>query len=307
LRQPGTIHWIICSLLLHAGALVLFEERPTIRSKENIQPVTVPIKLSLKHLSKFETTRQLRASLKSSAADTDKDLERAGNSARFRHPPKSYSSLLPKVEIVFPQEGFNKRRKSKDFDPENEGIPYAERMANILELDIFAKDVAQRISIPESLRQLEPQGHAFARFSKQGSWKPTHAKGDPYYRALLYQVLKQFNANDHAIQMLERSSYDSVRIYLEHLTVFSKDPATEPLQIVVDGNKIFITFTHQLTDPKWQAFMASRDKEGNANVGVNIIGIGKLLYDALNPADPLLDKDLRRLRTSPAFVKPFGD
>ncbi len=223
----------------------------------------------------------------------------------------TYSDLFPQQGPAMPKgsetESGQTLRGSESHDPEADGFSFDHKAKNISRLERFAKELSQHISIPSALKDLEPSGKAFLRFSrKDDSWSIVSVTGDPYYRALLYEVLSNLSRHSHAFHLLSESEYDSVRIYLSFSTASSLDQTVKPLETKTDANKVYIAFTHQEAGAAWQMAAPQFDDEGRASVGLNILGVGLMAYKAIKNDDPSEDIEAKKLRLSPAFSRPIG-
>jgi hypothetical protein len=229
-----------------------------------------------------------------------------------RKPPviDRYDQLFPKAGIDYPVAGVESPgepdtsvRGLPSFDPENDGIPFATKTRHLSKLTVFAKDLAGLIAVPPALQKLEPSGSARVRFSrKSGEWQVTEAAGDPYFRALLYETLDALSPQTYGLVMLAATEFESVRVHFEFRTISVVDQTTKPIDVTIDGNKIFIVMTRQDADPKWQMLTASPA----GLPAVNLLGIGWVLARPYIEADPNADIEVKRLRLSPAFIRPIG-
>ncbi len=312
--------FIIYSLLLHALLIVLslvipesadddFARRPTsepirvrITQSKNARPTAAPNPI----IAKDAVTPK---KIKSVASEQFK----AGRVVIAKPEPEkpTYSDLFPQQGPTLPEgseaEYGSTMSGSESHDPEADGFSFDHKAKNISRLERFAKELSQHISIPSALKDLEPSGKAFLRFSrKDDSWSIVSVSGDPYYRALLYEVLSNLSRHSHAFHLLSESDYDSVRIYLSFSTSSSLDQTVKPLETKTDANKVYIAFTHQEAGAAWQMAAPQVDDEGRASVGLNILGVGLMAYKAIKNDDPSEDIEAKKLRLSPAFSRPIG-
>ena len=193
------------------------------------------------------------------------------------------------------------------YDPEGDGFSFDDRARNLARLEGFARELSERISVPGALKELEPSGKAFLRYSrKKDGWKIAAVNGDPYYRALLYEVMDRLSKNSQAYHLLTETDYDSVRIYFSFRTASSLDQTVKPLVTKTDTNKVYIEITYQEAGAAWKIAMPQTDDRGNTKVGVDLLGVGLMAYKAVKNDDPGEDIEARKLRLSPAFARPIG-
>lgn len=224
--------------------------------------------------------------------------------------PKTYGDLFPTA-----QEGLAsaeradapRRAAASSFDPEGDAYSLDTQHRNLARLDQFATALAGRFSIPDGVKKLVPTGQAFVRLTKTSEgWKVVHAAGDPYYRALLFEVLASQPPGGYLFRLLDETDYPMVRIYFSLVPVWSNDEAAKPLVARTASNKVFLDFTHFHVDEKWQMLMAWNDPISGGAVAANIIGIGTYLWGKATETEASDDLDVKKLRLSPAFSRPIG-
>jgi len=240
------------------------------------------------------------------------------NVRKFRAPSKKkLAEIIKRYDQIFPKAGDFAIASNNDaelkpdtgvnglpgFDQENDSIPFAKKTRHLSKLTVFAKDLAEHITVPPALRKIEPSGTARARLNRKGgTWKVTEAAGDLYFRALLYETLDALRPETYGLVMLAATEFESVRVHFEFRTISVGDQTTKPIEVTIDGNKIFIVMTRPDADPKWQMLMASP-----AGLPmVNLLGVGWVLAKPYLEPDPNADIEVRRLRLSLAFIQPIG-
>ena len=197
----------------------------------------------------------------------------------------------------------SKSNTHEGYDPENESIPQEVKMRNLPKLQVFANELAEVIAVPPALQKIEPNGTAQLRINERdGRWEIAQAKGDPYFRALLYEAFLKLTPKTNGIIVLGASDFQSVRINLEFSSVSSVDQGLDPLKIKVNGNNISIAINYKVADPKWMMLMAGP----SALPTVNLLGVAMILAKPYIEPNPRLDFDVRKLQLSPAFSKSIG-
>jgi hypothetical protein len=223
---------------------------------------------------------------------------------------KRYDQLFPKGEqdnarlrSDLPEISERNIRNSSSFDPENEGFSDSTKIRNFSKLSLFSRDLADLIFIPSAVAHLEPKGSVKARYSRNGKiWHVSQTVGDPYYRAILYETLNALSSQNYGVINLASSEFDSVRIFFDFRTISVSDQTTKPLDIKIDGNKIHIHVTYQSADPKWKMLTVSPVGQP----ALNLLGLGLVLVEPYLGTDPMVDPEVIRLRSSPAFRSPIG-
>ncbi len=193
------------------------------------------------------------------------------------------------------------------FDPEGDAIPVAEQNRNLNELETFARGLAERLSIPDSVKALTPRGRATLRLERRATgWHVAAVTGEPYYRSILFETLAALPPRGYLFTLLDATTYQSVRIAFTLTPVSSLDTMAKPVSVSTRSNQVLLAVTHKHVDDKWQLLGAIDNAEGDDAVGANLIGVGQLLWDRFHQSDPAEDLDAKRLRLSPAFVRPIG-
>jgi len=184
---------------------------------------------------------------------------------------------------------------------------FAVEARNISKLSGFAKDLAERIVIPAAVRKLAPSGKAAARFARTpDGWHVIRAAGDPYYRALLFDALSTLSATSFALAQLDPSDYRVIDVTLTFATVSPLDQTQRPVTTSTHANAVTLAYTSAASAAVWNLAMPIDNKEGDDMVIPNLLGMGMLAADALAADNPLDDHEVKRLRLSPAFLKPIG-
>jgi hypothetical protein len=196
---------------------------------------------------------------------------------------------------------------ARSYDPESDRYSYDDKARNMARLNGFARELSERISVPSAIKELEPSGKAFLRFSrKKDGWRIVAVDGDPYYRALIFEVMDKLSKQSQAYHLLDETDYDSVRIYFSFRTASSLDLTVKPVETKTDANKVFIDITYKEAGAAWNVAMPQINERGETTVGVNLLGVGMVAYNAVKHDKPSEDIEARKLRLSPAFARPFG-
>jgi hypothetical protein len=213
-----------------------------------------------------------------------------------KNPISSYTQLLPSR---FPDGKISSSVNDPMRGAAEANEEFAETSRDLSKLIIFGRDLADIIAVPSGLKEIQKNGSGRVQISRSGvaGWKVTRATGDSYVRALLYDTLAGMDPKTYRSAL---GSGSDVSVIFSYQAVSVLDPAIDPVQVVVDGNRIYITETYLWIPPYWQ--MLSAGPAGG--LGVNLIGVGMYL------AKPFLDKDVdpdfERLKLSPAFIRPLG-
>ncbi len=159
------------------------------------------------------------------------------------------------------------------------------------------------------LKQVEGKGKAFLRLSREGGiWRIKQVAGDPYFRVLLFDTVSELDPAGFPLLILSDVEYPTIRIYLSFETASPLDQTFKPILVSSESNKIRIRHAQVDVDAKWNVLAPIHDTKGATNdkVALNLLGVGALIFDALKAQPPGDDADLRRLRLSPAFIRPIG-
>lgn len=224
--------------------------------------------------------------------------------------PKTYGDLFPSVaEGVASTERADAARDAAaaSFDPEGDAYSRETQLRSLARLDQFAAALGGQISIPDGLKKMSPSGSAYVRLTKTAEgWKVINVSGDPYYRALLFEVLASQPPQGYLFQLLDDTDYPTVRVFFSLVPVWVGDETAQPMIARTASNKVFLDFTHKYVDEKWQMAAAWNNPVGAGVLGVNFIGVGSYLWAKAHETDGSDDVDVKRLRLSPAFIRSIG-
>jgi len=197
--------------------------------------------------------------------------------------------------------------KFRNFDEEGSDFSEEVKERNFSEIESFARELSQRITLPRSFINLVGNGETFLRFNRNpDAWKIKRVTGNRYLRAVLFETVNKFKDSTYLSALLEKIDYDSLRIYLSYRTVSVLDKTLEPLILRTDANKIFLTITQPDASSLWKMGMPIDNDQGDDLVIPNLIGIGSIIIDAFSNPPETKDQDVRKLRHSPAFLRPIG-
>lgn len=315
-----TRNTLIFSFIFHIGLIYLFTKiSPTMDTKPIIK-LSSPIKINFstnepeivkKILAENPLQKKSSSSKKKSISKPKQTQGKNLTSLQGENKQGSASKIL-KYEQLLPADSFEYYKNAKaqsENTRSNEKEIFAKQARHASKLIAFANELAEIISIPSALVKIEPEGSAKLFFSRSGEaqWKTTKAKGDPYFRALLYETLNKLSPNLHGLVMLSAAELDSVEIIFQFRTFSFNDSGIKPVALRIDGDKIFITMTQIKASSKWQLLNASKDSTGRDIVSVDLIGLGLNLANGANEEDPYQDHELQTLRLSPAYIKPIGE
>lgn len=316
--------YLPASVIMHAGLLLILT-RTKHASKDakltatpsavNVRIVPAAPKITTPAATAAASTKIIKPRVAHAKRGSAKNVvpHPARGTAEHQKPAVAlrYDQLFPKAGIDYPigegndiaAQPTGRSARGAGFDPEDD-ISFAARVRHLSKLTTFARDLAELVSIPSALRQIQSRGTVRLRFSRQNdkTWSVTEATGDPYFRALLYEALTSLSPNTYSLVMLSASDLESVRVVFEYRTISSVDRTAKPVDVRVDGNKIFIVVTHHEIDPKWQMLAVTP----TGMPAVNLIGVGMVLAKPYLEKDPHTDIDIQKLRLSPAFIQPIG-
>lgn len=328
--MQGIVVCCFLSLATHAIVIALI---PFTETKARIQPVApIASSVSIRLLPRRKTEEQTSDALKSrqermptatkNAGRANHSPSKGAKATSATHTPKKVKPVaepgiaIRNYEDLFPQRGelpdhpanqpdetAAKSVPMRVYDPEN-NVPFETKARQLPKLQVFAKELAQQISIPPALLKITRAGTARLRFGRDAAkpWHVSEAQGDQYLRALLFEILNSLSPRDHGLLTLAESEYESVRIVFSFRVLDIVDQTAQPLDIQIDGNQIFLTITRQDVNDNWHALTSSPA----GTPAANLLGIAIILAKPYIENDPHKDPDIRRLKASPAFIRPIG-
>ncbi len=119
-------------------------------------------------------------------------------------------------------------------------------------------------------------------------------------RAARFEALQDLSPRSLAIAYLEQAGVASVKIAAEYRTTSPVDTMTPPLTVRVEGDAVFLTFVRRVAGSGWQTIVPMDP----TTLGVDLIGAVSYLSEKATRSYEA-DADLKRLRLSPAFTRPF--
>ncbi len=177
----------------------------------------------------------------------------------------------------------------------------------------FAELLADYINVPDALRRHFSSGKSqvLLQAQKDKSYTLKQARGEPYFRALLFDRIKDVLASNGNTDDLEREQIASVSIRLDYRKIIVHTPSYDGPrdEIRIVGNDITLVYVTVEQDPKWAAlglgFAPGTDDESPAML-MNPLAPLMMLYKYFQPG-PAVNEDpaLRELRSSPAYIKPI--
>ncbi len=254
--------------------------------------------------AKVQRARAARERAAHAAAAEPKEaaVERTGASAS---PSPSAGGLRQDQLFPGPEAAFDAGAKppgglgAGDAGP---GFDVASR--SVAKLTYLARDLAERVDVPRSLRRLSPFGIAHAtlrRVDRKNHWKATSFAGDPYFRAVLYEALTrmiELGERSDGVASLAKSELEAIRVTLEYRTTSVVDVMAKPVAVIVDGDRFTLIVTHKTEASVAGAVMPI----GDGKALLDLIGTVKLLQQHISKQSEK-DVDLRRLRESRAYSK----
>ncbi len=316
------VQFLIYSLILHALFLALPDY--FLNWEEDDPSKAQPIRVRIVHSESVSKDHGEKKPLRMKVAGVRKSGQKRRAPKVGSNEPRNnvgvevpvgayaYSDLFPQgqsqaVETSGRVDSRDGTQGASYYDPESDQFSFDDKTRNMARLNGFAREVSERISVPGALKELEPFGKAFLRFSrKEDGWRIVSVNGDPYYRALLYEVMDKLSRNSQAYHLLSETDYDSVRIYFSFRTASSLDQTVKPIETKTDANKVYIDITYQVAGAAWHMAMPQTNERGETKVGLNLVGVGMMAYKAVMNDAPGEDTEARKLRLSPAFARPIG-
>lgn len=291
---------IIATLLLHMALLMA----PPIPSPTPPAPKSTPVKFTVRLVPKKPAAQ---------TAPTKSPAKQPGASRRKPLAPGAaggtlaYKNLLPTADAdasaqfqVHSQE--NKSGSKWQSDETTTKVSGA--------VVKFAELVDAAVDVPQALRTHFASGKAqvFIKSQSDGAFVIKRASGEPYFRALLFDRIKELIETNGNTDELTHEGVDSVTVRLEFKKVIVRNGYAfhgHPFEIRVTGNDITLAYLDIVQDPKWAMFGVAQDEHGKKEYLFNILAPIAMLQQYLSPPEMEGDMTLKNLRTSPAFVKPI--
>ena len=102
-------------------------------------------------------------------------------------------------------------------------------------------------------------------------------------RAILYEGLSKMHRGHHAIEILSKSDYDKLTIFLRYNVVGDLLERFEPLTVEVQGGAIYLTYLFQRPSKAWGTFGTQKgtNQSGESVVEgfINLVGLGAWVAD----------------------------
>lgn len=331
-HQHVSIIWAAAvSLVLHGLVAVLMikiGDAETIVRSSTAKKV-VPVKISLKSSQPREVAiahpRRLSKSSGSKPAPpvslTPPPKSLAGNVASAPSVNKSHArfgDLLPTpgMDPTMFKQGIRRNvaggtAASVPFYDEESALYSPETKAFLApDILVIARIVRERINIPSALLGYVSAASARARVRGSGSqWDVSLADGDPYFRSLLYDGLLASLPDSLVVKSLHHSNLESVRFELQFAKMRTSKPILEPLVWAtnIDANKILYSVTLWEPDVNVSPWVVTDKDEatGTARAGFNLLA--PLFFAAQHLSHDCFecDPDIKKLRSSPAFLRAF--
>lgn len=310
----GILFALIASFAIHGSLFFICSE---FFSKS--LPKTIlnnqPIRISIKSKDKKKASETVRKNI-------EQPIEVAQHEKNDTKIINRYQDILPKTRGHQIQQELNVegdrglseagKVEFRYFD-ENEKLSAEERIKDTGDIQLFAKELLEHISIPFSLKEIMPAGQAkasFERKSKDDPWIAVSAYGDSYFRAVLYDALSSMNPQSYGIHLLSRTDFNTIQVYLTYRTKTSMDATRNPVSVAVNGRKIFLTFENAKDLDELMIFNVGEfnnpGKQSKIVPMINWLGVAMYSMKKATVHEIYNDPELRKLRSSPAFVRPIG-
>ncbi len=314
---------VAASMLLHGLLFALifthkkFEEKVSAADKMPIKINLVKVRETQHRASIDESSRAEVRSIKA-----QKSLEKKNVSASLRQKAKQTGSKTLNSHMS-PLKGLSYDKllaigESQHLEPrDKEGIAgknlsssreeFVRAAKNYSKIHLFAQDLSEYVSIPESLIHLSGQGNAKAIYHRQASiWKVSRVDGDKYVRAILYEALCHLQENGYAHEIINASEYADIEIRLNYTVVSDLNLNPIPLVVEVKNNRVTLDFSFKNPDSAMGMGGIQKAQDGQQmEVSVDLIAVAVFLKKKIFKKNYEDDVELRRLRNSSAFAAPI--
>ncbi len=223
---------------------------------------------------------------------------------------RRYEDLFPKDDASSAEDRARERETvigtSRAFDPEGAAFSSETKLRNSPRLERFVDDLAERVTVPLAVRKIMHAGEARLRIRRdRGEWSVTNVTGDPLVRAIIYDSISEMLASHYGQQLLSEVEYDTVRVVLRFSVVSLLHDSMKPIFAITEANTVFLNLSYKEVDERWLLAMPIDHAQGNDAVLPNIIGIGQFVVHSLRENNPSTDISIKRLKASPAYVRPL--
>lgn len=173
----------------------------------------------------------------------------------------------------------------------------------------FSQLLADYIDVPDALRLHFSSGKSevFIQRQKSDRYFVKRARGDAYFRALLFDRIKEVLETPGNTDELQQQDVAQLRVRLEFRKLVLRNAGAfkgPQREVRVAGDVVTLAFTEVVQDLKWAMFAATPGEDGGPPIGgFNILVPVLMLAEYLNPPKMEGDPTLRALRASPAFIK----
>ncbi len=169
----------------------------------------------------------------------------------------------------------------------------------------FAHEFSDWLTVPSSLKAIQGDGEARLSISRNGGhrWKISKLVGDDFTRALVFDAFSQLPALTNSLVRLSEEKVSQFELIFRYQDIESPDLDLPPPKIRVEHRKIFLTYQYPTSNPAWK--LVTPTPSGTA-LAINLLGIAQTIIQPYIEKDPYLDLEIRKLRVSPAFIKPIG-
>jgi hypothetical protein len=184
----------------------------------------------------------------------------------------------------------------------------AEQVAAGAKLSTFGERFEEHFLLPQPLRQYTILAHAEAEVirvqatdTQPAQWQVWTLRGEPYFRALLYESLVAFLPSATANESLKEFQPSRFVVALN----YEKSRSNLPRDMEHSKQFFGMQFTLILRDfeveEKWAIPQVSMQKPGTVFTGINLLGSLGLLAKKVAPVDPFKSSAMETLRRSPGF------
>jgi hypothetical protein len=217
----------------------------------------------------------------------------------------SLTRLLPGAETQgrWQAEGF-----AQSSEGHRESGDAAARMVEGSNLNSFMDHFDEHFRVPAPLRRYAVLGHAeaeVARFSEQQestpSWRVWSLRGEPYFRAVLFESLQAFLPTQAARESLRDFPESRFVVALDYEKERADTLRTMEQSSRFFGARLTITLRDFEVSDAWLVPSVSADEKGRPFAGLNVVGTLLYLKNRMAPPDWLATPEMQSLRASPGF------
>jgi hypothetical protein len=169
----------------------------------------------------------------------------------------------------------------------------------------FAHEFSDWLTVPSSLKAIQGDGEARLSISRDGGhrWKIFKLVGDDFTRALVFDAFSELPPLTNSLLRLSEENVSQFELIFRYQVIESSNLDLPPPKVSVEHSRIFLTYQYPTSNPAWK--LVTPTPSGTA-LAINLLGIAQTIIQPYLEKDPYLDLEIRKLRVSPAYIKPIG-